>query len=128
MVADLDLSNFDIDQCDTTTDLGGATKVSPSSSGKETNIISAFKGTHKCHKESSLCQFVAGQHWRKGSYQCLCKKGYFSTKPSTAQDENESVNKSGSSATAFNGSLVEGKVNKSIGCVHVDEAYTHYVL
>ena len=138
MVADVNVSDIDINQCDsddvmvnssdgigktqpgetattlrtgkgqTHLDLQGQLQLSGlSSMATATNgtrlrsstsfHIAAFKGTHKCHQPSSLCYFVPGKSWHRGSYTCQCKPGFYSN-----------------TGTSFNGSLVEGTTNDTI--------------
>ncbi|XP_076372923.1 metabotropic glycine receptor-like [Tachypleus tridentatus] len=38
---------------------------------------SMFSGTHKCDKETTECVHIAGRGFRRGSYRCHCKAGYY---------------------------------------------------
>jgi len=62
---DVDVSRLDINQCDS--------DLSVSASQLQT-----FKGTHKCHSETSQCIFEQGHGWTRGGYKCTCKKGFYS--------------------------------------------------
>ena len=60
-------------------------------------VNDAFLGTHKCHPDTSTCQFVSGGGWTKGKgYVCQCKPGHFIPIKQTEK------------AGYFNGSMVEG--------------------
>lgn len=54
-----------------------------------TNEIEVFHSSHKCHRQSMLCDFrpqytnplkISINGWTRGSYQCVCKPGYYSIK------------------------------------------------
>ncbi|CAH1249604.1 GPR158 [Branchiostoma lanceolatum] len=72
--ADFDLSSVDINQCP------GSTTI--------------FADTHKCRNPSTECVPIPGQAFRRGSYYCQCRKGYYFPDPT--------VNK-----TFFDGTVVE---------------------
>ncbi|KAH8267427.1 hypothetical protein KR018_001042 [Drosophila ironensis] len=57
------------------------------------NDLQAFHSSHKCHRESMMCDYrqpspesgisggkvlSLGSSWARGSYQCLCRAGYYS--------------------------------------------------
>ncbi|XP_071507716.1 probable G-protein coupled receptor CG31760 [Diadema antillarum] len=63
---DIDLRSIDINQC-----LDDSHKTNRS---KEENI---FAGTDKCDRESQECEFIEGLGFCRGSYKCVCKKGYY---------------------------------------------------
>ncbi|KAK9717653.1 Tc5 transposase DNA-binding domain [Popillia japonica] len=66
---DVDVSKLEINQCE-------ADIYYPSSSE-----ISIFHGSHKCHNRTSKCiykQSISHTSWTRGSYQCLCRDGYYS--------------------------------------------------
>ncbi|XP_046866447.1 probable G-protein coupled receptor CG31760, partial [Drosophila willistoni] len=62
------------------------------------NDLQAFHGSHKCHRNSMVCDYrqpspnldsttitggkilsaLTSSSWSRGSYQCLCKRGYYS--------------------------------------------------
>ncbi|CAM1298523.1 GPRMGL2 (predicted) [Pycnogonum litorale] len=65
--ADVDVSNFDINQCD-----------DMDTYAIDKNVITAFRRTHKCHNISSKCIFVPHNGWVSGSYQCICRDGFYS--------------------------------------------------
>ncbi|XP_063365631.1 probable G-protein coupled receptor CG31760 isoform X1 [Cydia amplana] len=80
---DIDISNLEINQCEMPTN---------------DNQIYSFHGTHKCHNETTFCEYkpnreVGVRHagWARGSYVCRCRDGYYSTHH----------------PDGFNGSLVE---------------------
>ncbi|XP_060854802.1 probable G-protein coupled receptor CG31760 isoform X1 [Rhopalosiphum padi] len=59
---DIDLRRVDIDQCSLPE---GSTKL---------NI---FASSNKCKIETTQCVSLAGFGFRRGSYKCVCRKGYF---------------------------------------------------
>ncbi|XP_067135449.1 probable G-protein coupled receptor CG31760 [Centruroides vittatus] len=61
--ADVDVSDIDINQCDTPTN---------------SLQISAFLHTHKCDNVTSQCIFTPGYGWTRGSYKCQCRNSYYS--------------------------------------------------
>lgn len=78
---DIDISGLEVNQCD-----------APSSpnvqDGLTNNQIASFKGTHKCHNDTTQCEYQGpssrinqngvGAGWAKGAYTCKCRKGYYS--------------------------------------------------
>ncbi|XP_034186218.1 putative G-protein coupled receptor CG31760 isoform X3 [Osmia lignaria lignaria] len=78
---DIDISGLEVNQCD----------VSSQTSANEalSNQIASFKGTHKCHNDTTRCEYQSpgnrinqngvGAGWVKGAYICKCRKGYYST-------------------------------------------------
>ncbi|KAG1665823.1 putative G-protein coupled receptor [Nymphon striatum] len=64
---DVDISNFDINQCDNYAE------------ENNDNVITSFQGSHKCHNISSECVFLPHNGWVSGSYQCVCRRGYYSS-------------------------------------------------
>ncbi|KAI8487762.1 hypothetical protein Bbelb_345000 [Branchiostoma belcheri] len=72
--ADFDLSSVDINQCP------GSTTI--------------FADTHKCRNRSTECVPIPGQGFRRGSYYCQCRKGYYFPEPTVNQ-------------TFFDGTVVE---------------------
>ncbi|XP_078621442.1 metabotropic glycine receptor-like [Branchiostoma floridae x Branchiostoma japonicum] len=72
--ADFDLSSVDINQCP------GSTTI--------------FADTHKCRNSSTECVPIPGQGFRRGSYYCQCRKGYYFPDP-------------GANQTFFDGTTVE---------------------
>ncbi|KAK9310598.1 hypothetical protein QLX08_000145 [Tetragonisca angustula] len=77
---DIDISGLEINQCD----------ASSLNSENEllSNQIASFKGTHKCHINTTQCEYQTpnnrinqngvGAGWAKGAYVCKCRKGYYS--------------------------------------------------
>ncbi|XP_013149688.1 PREDICTED: probable G-protein coupled receptor 158 [Papilio polytes] len=59
---DIDLRRVDIDQC----------PLKPGST--QLNI---FAGTDKCKKKTTECVPVPGLGFRRGSYRCLCRRGFY---------------------------------------------------
>ncbi|XP_071957666.1 probable G-protein coupled receptor CG31760 [Antedon mediterranea] len=62
---DIDLRDIDIDQCPV------------SENATEEEVDNVFAGSDKCHRETQTCKFVSGKGFRRGSYVCICKKGYY---------------------------------------------------
>ncbi|XP_052859946.1 uncharacterized protein LOC128267196 [Anopheles cruzii] len=63
---DIDLRRVDIDQC--------SQKNSPSGAPQPLNI---FAGTDKCKQRTTECTPIPGLGFRRGSYRCICRKGYY---------------------------------------------------
>ncbi|XP_065077208.1 uncharacterized protein LOC135700600 [Ochlerotatus camptorhynchus] len=63
---DIDLRRVDIDQC--------PQKSSPSGAPQPLNI---FAGTDKCKPRTTECAPIPGLGFRRGSYRCVCRKGYY---------------------------------------------------
>ncbi|TRY60951.1 hypothetical protein TCAL_16346, partial [Tigriopus californicus] len=59
---DIDLRRVDINQC-----------KGPIGAG----TLNIFGGTDKCKTESTMCQPISGLGFRRGSYKCVCKIGYY---------------------------------------------------
>ncbi|XP_074645793.1 metabotropic glycine receptor-like [Tubulanus polymorphus] len=68
---DIDLQKVDIDQC-------------PHEGGDSTPNV--FAGSAKCKKETTMCEPVPGLGFRRGSYKCICKMGYYFPDPSAGLD------------------------------------------
>ncbi|KAG1680652.1 putative G-protein coupled receptor 158 [Nymphon striatum] len=60
---DIDLRRVDIDQCPET-----------SFDGHGSNV---FAGSDKCKNKTTKCEFIPGLGFRRGSYNCVCKRGYY---------------------------------------------------
>ncbi|XP_065827328.1 uncharacterized protein [Oscarella lobularis] len=69
---DIDLSNIDINQCDPTPT---TTNVSYSDDGDV--LTDQFLGSHHCQSETTDCRFIAGRGFKRGSYVCTCKRGWY---------------------------------------------------
>ncbi|ELU00986.1 hypothetical protein CAPTEDRAFT_30274, partial [Capitella teleta] len=82
---DIDLQKVDIDQC-------------PGSSGSN-----VFAETDKCKKETTKCVPVSGLGFRRGSYRCECKDGFYF--PETQLSDN---------LRYFNGSIIEMHFEKKL--------------
>jgi len=83
LVLDVDISDVDINQCDQ--------KISGDQGFDVTG--EEFLGSHKCHDETTVCQFVKGGGWDRGKgYICQCRKAHFNPR---------------GSKQPFNGSMVE---------------------
>ncbi|XP_030831956.1 probable G-protein coupled receptor CG31760 [Strongylocentrotus purpuratus] len=71
---DIDLRAIDINQCidDNNTNIS-----------KEENI---FSDTDKCDRASQTCVFIENLGFRRGSYQCVCKKGFYFPQPNNGEN------------------------------------------
>uniref|UniRef100_A0A336LL06 CSON010180 protein n=1 Tax=Culicoides sonorensis TaxID=179676 RepID=A0A336LL06_CULSO len=85
---DIDLRRVDIDQC--------PQKLPPPGTTLPLNI---FAGTDKCKQRTTECTAVKGLGFRRGSYRCFCKKGFYY--PDTTTDQKY-----------FNGSTLEEEYEK----------------
>ncbi|XP_055607463.1 uncharacterized protein LOC129755136 [Uranotaenia lowii] len=63
---DIDLRRVDIDQC--------PQKNLPSGTPQPLNI---FAGTDKCKQRTTECTPIPGLGFRRGSYRCVCRKGFY---------------------------------------------------
>ncbi|XP_077982612.1 putative G-protein coupled receptor CG31760 isoform X2 [Glandiceps talaboti] len=70
---DISLDDVDINQCSQTTN------ISDSGGGilMHTEKRNVFAGTNKCPPESTECVFLPGLGFRRGSYKCVCQKGFY---------------------------------------------------
>ncbi|XP_017470262.1 PREDICTED: uncharacterized protein LOC108361963, partial [Rhagoletis zephyria] len=84
---DIDLRRVDIDQC--------PQRNTPGS----TQPLNIFAGTDKCKQRTTMCEALKGLGFRRGSYKCVCRKGYYF--PDTM-----------SNPKFFNGSLLEEEYEK----------------
>ncbi|XP_022672715.1 probable G-protein coupled receptor CG31760 isoform X2 [Varroa destructor] len=64
---DLDVSDIDIDQCDP--------ELRPHP--QTTATLVTFQSTHKCHNETSECEFTPRKGWVRGAYVCRCREGFY---------------------------------------------------
>ncbi|KAK6630548.1 hypothetical protein RUM43_014533 [Polyplax serrata] len=83
---DIDLRRVDIDQC-------------PSPPGNA--ALNIFAGSHKCKKRTTRCEPISGLGFRRGSYKCLCKKGFYH--PDTKSEQRY-----------YNGTIVEDEYEKLV--------------
>ncbi|CAL7943846.1 unnamed protein product [Xylocopa violacea] len=77
---DIDISGLEVNQCDGSSLNNQNEALS--------NQIASFKGTHKCHTDTTQCEYQSpsnrinqngvGAGWAKGAYICKCRKGYYS--------------------------------------------------
>ena len=73
---DIDISGLEVNQCDAPLQNNGKEVLS--------NQITSFRGTHKCHNDTTQCEYQSpynvgvGSGWTKGAYVCKCRKGYYS--------------------------------------------------
>ncbi|XP_055536840.1 uncharacterized protein LOC129725269 [Wyeomyia smithii] len=63
---DIDLRRVDIDQC--------PQKHSPGGAQQPLNI---FAGTDKCKQRTTECTPIPGLGFRRGSYRCVCRRGFY---------------------------------------------------
>ncbi|XP_058829415.1 uncharacterized protein LOC131688858 [Topomyia yanbarensis] len=63
---DIDLRRVDIDQC--------PQRSSPAGTQQPLNI---FAGTDKCKQRTTECTPIPGLGFRRGSYRCVCRKGFY---------------------------------------------------
>ncbi|XP_031630067.1 uncharacterized protein LOC116345119 [Contarinia nasturtii] len=64
---DIDLRRVDIDQCP-------QRQVAPGGVALPLNI---FAGTDKCKARTTQCEPISGLGFRRGSYKCVCRKGFY---------------------------------------------------
>ncbi|EEB16097.1 predicted protein [Pediculus humanus corporis] len=83
---DIDLRRVDIDQC-------------PSPPGNA--ALNIFAGSHKCKKKTTRCEPISGLGFRRGSYKCLCKRGFYH--PDTKSEHKY-----------YNGTVVEDEYEKFV--------------
>lgn len=62
---DIDLRRVDIDQCPQRNALGVA------------QPLNIFAGTDKCKQRTTMCEAIKGLGFRRGSYKCVCRRGFF---------------------------------------------------
>ncbi|XP_068247776.1 probable G-protein coupled receptor CG31760 [Palaemon carinicauda] len=90
---DIDLRRVDIDQC-------------PSPDGSTTRNI--FADSDKCKNRTTQCITIPGLGFRRGSYKCECKDGFYF--PDTSAEKKY-----------FNGSLIEEEFEKKIMHGHIQK-------
>ncbi|XP_050523395.1 probable G-protein coupled receptor CG31760 isoform X2 [Daktulosphaira vitifoliae] len=81
---DIDLRRVDIDQC---------------SLPERSTKLNIFASSNKCKNETTQCVSLAGFGFRRGSYKCVCRKGYYFPDITTKQKY-------------FNGVLLEEEYEK----------------
>ncbi|KAK6982245.1 G-protein coupled receptor 158, partial [Biomphalaria glabrata] len=83
---DIDLQKVDIDQC-------------PGTNAAEENV---FANSSKCRHQTTQCEHIPGLGFRRGSYKCVCKPGFYFPylessekyfKGTDVEDENEKKRK-----------------------------------
>ncbi|KAL7735154.1 hypothetical protein ACLKA6_008416 [Drosophila palustris] len=62
---DIDLRRVDIDQC--------PQRHTPGPK----RPLNIFAGTDKCKQRTTMCEAIMGLGFRRGSYKCLCRKGFY---------------------------------------------------
>ncbi|XP_019698907.2 probable G-protein coupled receptor CG31760 isoform X1 [Harpegnathos saltator] len=96
---DVDISGLEVNQCDAPPPplpppLPPPPPPPPSRDGNDgveppaSNQIAFFKGTHKCHTDTTQCVYQGpdnrvnengvGAGWSKGAYACKCRQGFYS--------------------------------------------------
>ncbi|CAL1526677.1 unnamed protein product, partial [Lymnaea stagnalis] len=58
---DIDLQKVDIDQC-------------PGTNSAEENV---FANSSRCRPQTTQCEHIPGLGFRRGSYKCVCKDGFY---------------------------------------------------
>ncbi|XP_032231411.2 probable G-protein coupled receptor CG31760 [Nematostella vectensis] len=89
---DIELNDIDINQCD-------SDKKTEYEGSKVTGFLE-FLGTHRC-KPSTKCVPIPNEGFKRGSYVCECKKGFYFPKPSSTRKY-------------FNGSVIEAEYDKMV--------------
>lgn len=100
---DIELSSIDINQCDAQasnpTDDGGRDGSIDRTASTDSVKLLDFLGTHKCKRNSTKCEPIRNQGFKRGSYRCVCKKGYYYPDATVG-------------VKAFNGSAIEEEYDK----------------
>ncbi|XP_055379902.1 uncharacterized protein LOC129611022 [Condylostylus longicornis] len=84
---DIDLRRVDIDQC--------PQRYVPGT----TTPLNIFAGTDKCKQRTTMCLPIPGLGFRRGSYKCVCRKGFYYPDTTASQKY-------------FNGSVLEEEYEK----------------
>ncbi|XP_011876133.1 PREDICTED: probable G-protein coupled receptor CG31760 isoform X2 [Vollenhovia emeryi] len=81
---DIDISGLEVNQCDAPAQQNRNDGLEAASG----NQIAFFKGTHKCHADTTQCVYQGpgsrvnengvGAGWAKGAYVCKCRQGFYS--------------------------------------------------
>nr|XP_006817406.1 PREDICTED: probable G-protein coupled receptor 158-like [Saccoglossus kowalevskii] len=71
---DIDLRDVDINQCPENNETVINSKTTQLMHKERRNV---FAGSDKCPRDSTDCKFIPGLGFRRGSYMCVCKKGYY---------------------------------------------------
>ncbi|XP_044007176.1 probable G-protein coupled receptor CG31760 [Aphidius gifuensis] len=82
---DIDISGLEVNQCDV-----NQSTYFQDDDPQVNNQIEAFWSSHKCHIESTQCEYkkplknneshgLASSGWKKGDYTCKCRRGFYST-------------------------------------------------
>ncbi|XP_058971664.2 probable G-protein coupled receptor CG31760 isoform X1 [Pocillopora verrucosa] len=94
---DVELSSIDINQCDAPDTLTKGNRGKKGTRDRTGKLLD-FLGTHKC-KPSTQCEPIANQGFKRGSYRCICRRGYYFPHPN-------------SDTKYFNGSEIEEEYDK----------------
>ncbi|CRL02145.1 CLUMA_CG015431, isoform A [Clunio marinus] len=65
---DIDLRRVDIDQCPQKNTVGATGVALP---------LNIFAGTDKCKQRTTECVPIPGLGFRRGSYKCICRRGFY---------------------------------------------------
>ncbi|KAK0178549.1 hypothetical protein PV327_007428 [Microctonus hyperodae] len=104
---DIDISGLEINQCDLS-----ASKSSDDVDETFNNQMESFRGSHKCDKDTTQCEYRGQANrkksdiyqlsvapgWVKGAYICRCRIGFYSV---------DATNTIGNEPPGFDGTLVE---------------------
>ncbi|CAM1308461.1 Uncharacterised protein g4862 [Pycnogonum litorale] len=85
---DIDLRRVDIDQC-------------PAKKDDHNPELNVFAGSDKCKPTTTYCEHITGLGFRRGSYNCVCKPGYYFPETSSTRKY-------------YNGSEVEEEYEKNL--------------
>lgn len=96
---DVELSSIDINQCDAPDTLTKGNRGKKGTRDRTGKLLD-FLGTHKC-KPSTQCEPIANQGFKRGSYRCICRRGYYFPHPN-------------SDTKYFNGSEIEEEYDKKV--------------
>ncbi|XP_062500721.1 metabotropic glycine receptor-like [Corticium candelabrum] len=102
---DIDLSHIDINQCDT------EPHANSTKEGHKDVLTDQFRGSHRCNSDTTFCRFIPGYGFRRGSYTCMCKPGWYFNPSLKLNDI--SIEYEGS--WGFNGTFLEKEYDKTPG-------------
>ncbi|XP_071633602.1 probable G-protein coupled receptor CG31760 isoform X1 [Temnothorax longispinosus] len=83
---DIDISGLEVNQCEAPAQ--NRDKANDGLEASSSNQIAFFRGTHKCHADTTQCVYQGpgsrvnengvGAGWAKGAYVCKCRQGFYS--------------------------------------------------
>ncbi|XP_077274302.1 putative G-protein coupled receptor CG31760 isoform X4 [Temnothorax americanus] len=83
---DIDISGLEVNQCEAPAQ--SRDKANDGLEAPSSNQIAFFRGTHKCHADTTQCVYQGpgsrvnengvGAGWAKGAYVCKCRQGFYS--------------------------------------------------